>query len=102
MTFDPPRPQPLNIHGPAGVLQSILEDPGENVSRIAVICHPHPLYGGTMTNKVAHTLAHTFNQLGLASVRFNYRGVGASDGTYDEGRGEIDDAVAVIDWALAH
>ena len=101
MSFDPPRPQPLTIAGPAGVLEAILEDPGENASRIAVICHPHPQFGGTMTNKVVHTLARTFNQLVLASLRFNYRGVGASAGAYDEGRGETDDAVAVIDWALA-
>jgi len=102
MKFDPPRPQPLTIEGPAGALEAILEDPGENVGSIAVVCHPHPLYGGTMTNKVVHTLARTFNQLGVASLRFNYRGVGASAGSYDEGRGETDDAVSVVDWAMAH
>jgi alpha/beta superfamily hydrolase len=100
MKFDPPRPQTLTIEGPVGALEAILEDPGENASRIAVICHPHPLHGGTMTNKVVHTLARTFNQLGVASLRFNYRGVGASAGVYDAGRGESEDAVAVIDWAL--
>jgi alpha/beta superfamily hydrolase len=100
MKFEPPRPQTLTLEGPVGALEAILEDPGENASRIAVICHPHPLHGGTMTNKVVHTLARTFNQLGVASLRFNYRGVGASAGTYDEGRGETDDAIAVVDWAL--
>lgn len=68
-------------------------------ARVAVICHPHPQYGGTMTNKVVHMLAKSCNELGVPAVRFNYRGVGASAGAYDEGNGETDDAVAVLDWA---
>lgn len=89
------------IPGPAGKLEALLDLPGDaDGARVAVVCHPHPVYGGTMTNKVVHTLAKAFNELGVPAVRFNYRGVGASEGTYDEGNGETDDAVAVIDWAL--
>lgn len=88
------------IAGPSGDLEALLEVPDSyDGGRIGVICHPHPLHGGTMTNKVVHTLARTFNECGLAAVRFNYRGVGKSAGSYDEGRGETQDAVAVIDWA---
>jgi alpha/beta superfamily hydrolase len=63
-----------------------------------VILHPHPLHGGTMHNKVVHTLARGFNELGLASVRFNFRGVGTSAGGFGHGAGESEDALAVIDW----
>ncbi len=62
----------------------------------AVVCHPHPLHGGTLQNKVVHTLARVFVDLGLPTLRFNYRGVGASAGRYDQGIGETDDALAVI------
>jgi uncharacterized protein len=78
----------------------MLETPADaDGSRIAVICHPHPVYGGTMTNKVVHMLAKAFNELGVPAIRFNYRGVGASSGAYDEGRGETLDALAVVRWA---
>lgn len=78
----------------------MLETPADaDGSRIAVICHPHPVYGGTMTNKVVHMLAKAFNELGLPAIRFNYRGVGASSGAYDEGRGETLDSLAVVRWA---
>ncbi|MFD2454419.1 alpha/beta hydrolase, partial [Ideonella paludis] len=63
---------------------------------VAVVCHPHPLHGGTLDNKVAQTLARAFVQLGYRVVRFNFRGVGGSEGQWDEGRGEVDDALAVI------
>jgi alpha/beta superfamily hydrolase len=63
-----------------------------------VVCHPHPLYGGTMTNKVVHTLARSLQEQGMPTVRFNYRGVGKSAGQYDEGRGETADALAVVAW----
>ena len=65
----------------------------------ALICHPHPLYGGTMDNKVVTTLVRTAAALGAATVRFNFRGVGASEGRHDEGHGETGDVLAVIDWA---
>jgi len=98
------------IAGPAGPIEALLETPSDasgapqaqaTPPRVAVICHPHPLQGGTMTNKVVHMLAKSFNELGVPALRFNYRGVGASAGSYDEGNGETDDALAVIDWALA-
>jgi len=90
----------VSIPGSAGNLEALLDSPAETAgTRVAVICHPHPQYGGTMTNKVVHTLARSCNELGVAAVRFNYRGVGASAGIYDEGNGETDDAIAVLDWA---
>jgi len=68
------------------------------VSRFAVICHPHPQAGGTLHNKVVHTLARTFQELGVPSLRFNFRGVGKSAGEFDNGNGETEDALAVIEW----
>jgi len=63
-----------------------------------VVCHPHPLYGGTLDNKVVYTLARAFVECGVPAIRFNFRGVGASGGVYDEGRGETEDALAVIGY----
>ncbi len=100
MAFQPPAPQPMEIAGPSGILQAIVDDPGSaQAGAIAVICHPHPLQGGTMNNKVVHTLARALNECAVPTVRFNYRGVGDSVGTYDGGAGETDDALAVIEWA---
>lgn len=99
MSFKPPVPESVIIAGPSGPLEAIVEDPGLSPRHIAVICHPHPLQGGTMNNKVVHTLARACNECGAPSVRFNYRGVGNSAGRYDEGVGETDDALAVIAWA---
>lgn len=64
--------------------------------RFGVICHPHPLYGGTLENKVVHTLARTFHEAGVPTIRFNFRGVGASEGTFDNAVGETEDALAVV------
>ena len=88
----------LSIDGPAGVLVCAIDEPaaGTLLRGIAVLCHPHPQHGGTMDNKVVITLARAFVQLGYRAVRFNFRGVGGSAGSWDEGRGEIDDALAVI------
>jgi alpha/beta superfamily hydrolase len=91
--------KPLTIEGPVGPLEALVEGPEHEVAHVAVVCHPHPLHGGTMTNKVVHMLAKSFIAQGAVAVRFNYRGVGASAGKYDEGIGETDDALAVIDWA---
>jgi len=74
------------------------ELPDGEVVAVAVICHPHPLHGGSLSNKVVHQLARTFNELGAVSVRFNFRGVGDSEGKYDQGRGEVQDLLAVVDW----
>jgi alpha/beta superfamily hydrolase len=87
----------LSLHGQSGVIEALCDAPADGVVRgIAVIAHPHPLFGGTMQNKVVQTLARAFVQCGWKAVRFNFRGVGASAGTYDEGRGEAADMLAVI------
>lgn len=90
------------VEGPAGALEVVVETPAADAYAAAVICHPHPRYGGTLDNKVVFTLARAARNAGLAAVRFNFRGVGASAGVYDEGRGELDDCRAVLDWAAAH
>jgi len=87
------------IAGPAGVLQLVRELPAGPPRAVAVICHPHPLHGGTLNNKVVHQLALSFRELGAVSVRFNFRGVGESQGDFDEGRGEQQDLSAVAGWA---
>jgi uncharacterized protein len=84
------------IPGPAGAIECAIDEPAEALRGVAVVCHPHPLHGGTMDNKVAQTLARAFVQLGCRAVRFNFRGVGGSEGSFDEGRGETDDMLAVI------
>jgi hypothetical protein len=86
------------LAGPAGALDCAIDEPaaGTVPRGVVVLCHPHPLHGGTMDNKVVQTLARAFVQLGYRAVRFNFRGVGGSGGAWDEGRGEVDDALAVI------
>lgn len=88
--------QRLEIAGPAGRLQVLRDEPAAAARGTAVIAHPHPLYGGTMENKVVQTLARAFVQAGWTALRFNFRGVGASEGAYDEGQGELQDMLAVI------
>ncbi len=87
------------VAGEAGRLQVLVDLPAVPPQALAVICHPHPLHGGSLTNKVVHQLARTFNQLNALSVRFNFRGVGESEGAFDEGRGEEADLRAVVAWA---
>ena len=88
----------LMITGPDGRLECMLERPSaEDIRGIAVVCHPHPLHGGTMHNKVAHTLARAFAGQGFATLRFNFRGVGGSEGSHDNGVGEVDDVIAAMD-----
>lgn len=84
------------LAGPAGCLEVALDRPEGASKGMAVIAHPHPLHGGTMTNKVVQTLARAHVLAGWTAARFNFRGVGASEGAYDEGRGELDDMLAVI------
>jgi len=95
-----PHRDALTIDGPAGRIEALLEVP-QTVGdcRVAVLCHPHPLHQGSMTNKVVHTLSRAMNDLGMAAIRFNFRGVGASEGSFAGGIGETEDAMAVIDWA---
>jgi alpha/beta superfamily hydrolase len=89
----------IMIPGPVGELESLLEMPRAfSGLSAAVLCHPHPLYGGTMRNKVVARMALALLESGLAVVRFNFRGVEASAGTYDAGRGEVEDACAVFDY----
>lgn len=89
--------QRLELAGPAGRLMVAVDQPAQAPVRgVAVICHPHPVHGGTMDNKVAQTLARAFVQLGYRAVRFNFRGVGGSEGHWDQGRGEVEDALAVV------
>jgi len=83
--------QRFTLDGHAGKMQCILDLPEGAPRGIALVAHPHPLYGGTMENKVAQTLARTFVKLGYAAARFNFRGVGESEGIHDDGRGEVDD-----------
>ena len=83
------------IQGPAGILEIALDSPDAEPRGVAVIAHPHPLFGGTLDNKVVQTLARAFVAAGWTAVRFNFRGVGASGGSHDEGRGELEDFLAV-------
>jgi len=85
------------IQGPDGVLQSLYH-PGKQGRPAVVMCHPHPLYGGTMRNKVVYWMARAFEDAGCSVLRFNFRGVEQSEGEWDEGSGESDDARAALDW----
>jgi uncharacterized protein len=92
--------QRSSVAGPAGPIECAIDEPSPGARSqprgVAVLCHPHPQHGGTLDNKVVQTLARALVQLGYTSVRFNFRGVGASQGSWDEGRGEVDDALAVV------
>lgn len=97
---------PITIAGAVGELQASVaggsaEGALSAAGYVSVVCHPHPQHGGTMDNKVVTTLMRTYRDLGVPSVRFNFRGVGQSEGTYDHAVGEIDDLLAVLDWARA-
>jgi alpha/beta superfamily hydrolase len=92
--------QLVTIAGPTGTLEAVLHDTDMPVTHVGIICHPHPLQDGTMQNKVVTTVARTFNNMGITAIRFNYRGVGLSEGTYGEVTGEVDDCMAVIAWAM--
>ncbi len=89
------------IGGPVGPIEVVSNVPDAPLTGIALVAHPHPLQGGTLDNKVAQTLAKTFFALGYAAVRFNFRGVGATAGVFDDGLGETDDALAVLAVAKA-
>jgi alpha/beta superfamily hydrolase len=90
--------QRISMAGPAGALDLAIDEPaaGARMRGVAVIAHPHPLFGGTMDNKVVQTLARAFVQCGWRAVRFNFRGVGGSAGVHDNGQGELQDLLAVI------
>jgi alpha/beta superfamily hydrolase len=86
------------INGPEGRLEGRYHHSKETNAPIALLLHPHPQYGGTMNNKVVYTLYHAFVRQGFAALRFNFRGVGRSQGTFDRGEGELSDAAAALDW----
>ena len=93
----------FTIAGPAGAIESVLskgdeEAPLSGLNALVVICHPHPQHGGTMENKVVTTLMRTYRDLGIHVLRFNFRGVGQSEGEFDNAKGEFYDLLAVIDW----
>ena len=93
--------QRIDLPGPAGVLQAIAaapRDAGNGPGTVTIVCHPHSLMGGTMDNKVVHTVARARRDCGHRTVRFNFRGVAGSAGAFDHGMGESDDLLAVIDW----
>lgn len=95
--------QAVIINGPCGALEAMVHQGSEDghfAERqfCAIVCHPHPLHGGTMDNKVVTTLMRTYRDLGMHVVRFNFRGVGKSEGTFDNAVGEVDDLIAVIAW----
>lgn len=90
--------QTFFVDGPAGKIETILAEPGNQPSGIAIVAHPHPLHGGTLNNKVVYTLFNSVLQLGYIAVKFNFRGVGQSEGSFDHGIGEVDDVVAVTSF----
>lgn len=96
-----PAIEKFSITGPAGTLEVVVHMPDVAPRAIAVIAHPLPTMGGTMENKIVTTLAKTFAELGFAALRFNFRGVGASSGEFDDGIGEVEDALTVTRYALS-
>jgi alpha/beta superfamily hydrolase len=88
---------PFSIPGPAGALEALLQEhEGHGATLTAIVCHPHPLYGGTMHNKVVHRVASVLHERGAVVLRFNFRGAGQSEGTHDRGVGETEDARAAL------
>lgn len=100
MTSGAPPREALTLDGPAGCIEALLDTPpGPLAPAVGVVCHPHPQHQGTMLNKVVHTISRALNDLRMPAVRFNFRGVGASEGAYADGIGEMEDALAVAVWA---
>ncbi|MGO4382447.1 alpha/beta hydrolase [Pseudoduganella sp. RAF53_2] len=93
--------QKFTLQGGAGLMEGLIDMPADAPKGIALVAHPHPLYGGTMENKVAQTLARTFVALGYVVARINFRGVGASEGVHDHGHGETDDMMILYQHMVA-
>src|SRR4029077_5080129 len=90
---------PIELEGPAGRIEGLLQErDGAGPATLALVCHPPPPYGGPLHNKVTHRVAATLHARGAAVLRFNFRGVGKSEGEHDRGRGEFHDSLAVLDW----
>src|SRR5437588_1356634 len=90
------RIESYEIAGPAGNLEALLEEPEDAPKVAALVCHPHPLFGGTMHNKVVYRIARALRRAGAVVLRFNFRGVGMSEGAHDQGVGEMEDARAAL------
>jgi len=88
----------LLLAGPAGRLEALLNAGSQNATNAAVVCHPHPLYGGTLHNKVVFHAMKALNSFGFPVLRFNFRGTGLSEGEHDKGNGEVEDVRAALDW----
>jgi hypothetical protein len=86
------------LHGPAGRLEALLNEGRPEATHAALVCHPHPLFGGTMHNKVVYHAMKTLHSFGFPVLRFNFRGAGLSDGEHDRGQGEVDDVRAAVSW----
>ena len=86
------------LDGPAGQLEALLNSGAENATHAALVCHPHPVFGGTMHNKVVFHAMKALNNFGFSVLRFNFRGTGLSQGEHDHGRGEVDDVRTALDW----
>src|SRR6266704_348259 len=98
----PRRIESYLLDGAAGKIEALLEEPETGPAREAcLVCHPHPLYGGTMHNKVVYRLARALRRSGSVVLRFNFRGVGRSQGEHDHGKGELEDAAGMMDWLRA-
>jgi uncharacterized protein len=91
----------LFLEGPAGRLEALLNAGTENATHAAVVCHPHPLFGGTLHNKVVFHTMKALNSFGFPVLRFNFRGAGLSDGEHDHGNGEVEDVRTALDWLAA-
>lgn len=96
---DGPKIERLLLRGGAGDIEALVELPPTMPLALAICCHPHPLFGGSLTNKVIHTVARTFLAAGAVVIRFNFRGVGSSAGVHDHGEGETDDVLRIAAWA---
>ena len=96
----PTEEQTILFKGPVGDIEMLLTPVSHENARsvTAIICHPHPLFGGTMTNKVVTTLARALSDVGVKTIRFNFRGVGKSAGVHDHGKGEVEDVIAIARW----
>src|SRR3546814_801518 len=86
------------FNGPDGRLEGRYQHGAAPNAPVALVLHPHPLYGGTMNNKIVYNIFHVFAKRGFSVLRFNFRGVGRSQGTYDHGQGELSDAASALDW----
>ena len=98
MSFSNTTIRSLFLDGPAGRLEALLNSGAENATHAAVVCHPHPLFGGTLHNKVVFHTMKALNSFGFPVLRFNFRGTGLSQGEHDHGQGEVDDVRAALDW----